>query len=190
MTQALLVASYALDVLALLVMVRVIISWVPGINPFNPLVRWLRRIVDPILAPFRKLLPTFASIDISPLLAILVIYLLADLLRNLAFYGSIDPLYTAASLISQLVLNIIIIVIVVVLLRVVLSLFHADPWHPVTMTIRELSRPFIRPFAGIAAARRSTAVDLAAVFAFIGYLVLYLAARYALGLLVVSLAGR
>jgi uncharacterized protein YggT (Ycf19 family) len=65
-----------------------------------------------------------------------------------------------------------------VLLRLVISLFHADPWHPMTMAIREMSRPFVRPFTGMMS--RSVSVDTASLFAFIAYLILYFVAQAAL----------
>jgi uncharacterized protein YggT (Ycf19 family) len=64
---------------------------------------------------------------------------------------------------------------------VVLSLFHADPWHPLTVTVREVSRPLVRPFTGIAPA--SAAVDNAAVIGFVAYLILFFLARAALSAL-------
>ncbi len=79
---------------------------------------------------------------------------------------------------EQLVLTLIIIVCIIVLLRLVISLFHADPWHPLTMAIREMSRPFIRPFTGMV--NRSASVDMASLLAFVAYLILYFVAQAAL----------
>jgi YggT family protein len=176
----LILLSDACDLLALLVIVRVFISWIPGVNQWNPIVKLIRQIADPILAPFRRVLPSFGGIDLSPLLAIIVIREIGTVFYAFAVYGSISIGHLIISAIGQLILNLIILVCVLVLIRVVLSLFHADPWHPLTMAIREVSRPFVKPFVGVAAASRTASVDTAALFAFIAYLILYFVARQAL----------
>ena len=59
------------NILELLIFARILLTWLP-ISPWNPIARWLRRIVDPILRPFRRILPTFSGMAFSPLLARLV----------------------------------------------------------------------------------------------------------------------
>ena len=83
---------------------------------------------------------------------------------------------------EQLVLTLIIIVAVLVLLRFLLSLFHADPWHPLTRGIRAMAQPFVRPFDGIIA--HSSGIDVEALVAFITYLVIFVIAKVALDWLV------
>jgi YggT family protein len=164
-----------LNILALIILVRILLSWFPGVNPRNPLVIVIKAIADPVIAPFRGVLPTFAGmLDLSPVVAIVLIEVLAQVFSTLAAnYGvSLGPLIVYV--IGQLVTTLIIIVCVIVLLRLVISLFHADPWHPMTMAIREMSRPLVRPFTGMVS--RGADVDMAAVFAFIAYLILYFVA--------------
>ena len=57
--------------LTVLIIARIAVSWI-GLSPWHPIVRWLRVIVDPILAPFRRILPSFSGIDFSPILALVV----------------------------------------------------------------------------------------------------------------------
>ena len=178
--------GYVLEVLTLIVVIRVIISWIPGLNPYHPLVRLVRAIADPILAPFRGLLPTFGGmLDISPLLALIVLEVLAQICFNLSYDVGISGYSLAAIVVSgleQLVLTLVVIVAVLVLLRFLLSLFHADPWHPLTRGIRAMSQPFVRPFDGIIA--HSSGIDMEALVAFVTYLVVFLLARVALDWLV------
>ena len=181
--------GYALEILAIIVLIRVLLSWIPGLNPYHPLVRLIRAIADPILAPFRGLLPTFGGmIDISPVLAIIVLEVGANICFSLGFNvgvagASIGAILVAA--LEQLVLTLIIIVAVLVLLRFLLSLFHADPWHPLTRGIRAMSQPFVRPFSGIAA--RGSGIDVEALVALVVYLVIFFAAKLVLDWLVVTI---
>jgi YggT family protein len=51
-------------------------SWVNP-DPYNPIVQFLTRITEPVLRPLRKLVPAYRlGIDLSPLIAILIIYFL------------------------------------------------------------------------------------------------------------------
>ena len=61
----------------LAILVRVIMSWVPLRLPFglNELV-W--NVTEPVLAPIRRFLPMAGGFDFSPLIALLLIQLIAD----------------------------------------------------------------------------------------------------------------
>jgi len=81
-----LVASL-LSVLSLLIIVEVLVSWaivlrIGGVSSYAPWVRTLRRLVDPILEPIRRLVPPerMGGLDISPLIAIMLIQFLQQLL--------------------------------------------------------------------------------------------------------------
>lgn len=65
-------------VLTLLILARVIISWVmPGGG--GGLVAFVYAATEPILAPIRNLLPATAGIDFSPLIAILILQVITRL---------------------------------------------------------------------------------------------------------------
>ena len=51
-----------------------VISWITP-NPYNPVVRLLRRLTEPVLAPLRGLLPPWKTfgLDFSPMIVILLI---------------------------------------------------------------------------------------------------------------------
>jgi len=59
-----------------IVIIRALISWVSP-DPYNPIVRFLYRATEPVLRPVRRLIPLGnIGIDISPVIIIVVIYLL------------------------------------------------------------------------------------------------------------------
>lgn len=67
-----------------LIIIRALVSWVNP-DPFNPIVQFLQRATEPILAPIRRALRMqFWTIDISPIIAILgLIFLQGFLVRTL-----------------------------------------------------------------------------------------------------------
>lgn len=57
------------------IIARALVSWVNP-DPWNPIVQFLERATEPVLAPIRRRLSWQIGIDLSPLVAILVIYFL------------------------------------------------------------------------------------------------------------------
>ena len=57
-----------------IVIARVVVSWVNA-DPWNPIVQFLHRATEPVLAPIRRWLPGWRlGIDISPVIVILALY--------------------------------------------------------------------------------------------------------------------
>jgi YggT family protein len=62
------------------IIIRALITWVNP-DPYNPIVQFLTRVTEPILSPIRRFLPTYRiGMDLSPLIAILIIYFMRDFL--------------------------------------------------------------------------------------------------------------
>lgn len=157
-------------VLQLLILARIILTWLP-VSPWNPVARWLRRIVDPILRPFRRVLPTFAGMDFSPLLALVVLYVLNQVIDVFLLTGTVSPGHALLSVLRLVLLRVIIVFCLLLFVRLLFSFFHADPWHPLVMGIRRISDPLVRPFATVVP--RSVAIDGGAAIAFLVFLVVY-----------------
>ena len=61
-----------MQILLFAVVLRAVISWFP-LGPGNALVRILNEVTEPILAPLRRVVPQLGMIDITPMIAILVL---------------------------------------------------------------------------------------------------------------------
>lgn len=73
-----------LSVIQWLVIIAAVISWVNP-DPRNPIVQFLYRTTEPILRPFRRILPPgrTGGIDFSPILVILAIIFIKTFLARL-----------------------------------------------------------------------------------------------------------
>lgn len=74
-----------LTILYWLILIRALISWVNP-DPSNPIVQFLLKATEPILAPIRRLLPLDFrfGIDISPIIAFMgIMFLRSFLVRTL-----------------------------------------------------------------------------------------------------------
>ncbi|KTT11056.1 membrane protein [Pseudomonas oryzihabitans] len=69
------VASLLLKVFFFALIISVILSWVAPQN-HNPAAELVNQICEPLLAPFRRLLPSLGGLDLSPIFAFIVINLL------------------------------------------------------------------------------------------------------------------
>lgn len=74
------VLHYVLNFYMWVVIARAVLSWVNP-DPYNPIVRFLASVTDPVLYPIRRRLPLFfGGIDFSPMLVILAIVFLDNFL--------------------------------------------------------------------------------------------------------------
>lgn len=64
------------EVLTIAVFARAVISWFP-VQPGNRLVAFLYQITEPILEPLRRIVPRVGMMDITPLVAIILLQVAA-----------------------------------------------------------------------------------------------------------------
>jgi YggT family protein len=70
-----------LQIYYLILIVRIVLSWVPSVpEPVRPLARGVRAVTDPLLIPLRGLIPSIRmgamALDVSPILLFLAIVIL------------------------------------------------------------------------------------------------------------------
>lgn len=74
------VLDYVLQLYTYVIVARALVSWVNP-DPYNPIVQFLHKVTEPVLAPFRQLTGSYRTgIDFSPILVILVIFFLRSFL--------------------------------------------------------------------------------------------------------------
>ena len=77
-TLGMLINIYFIAILA-----SIIISWVaPG--SYNPLILLLHQLTEPVMAPFRKIVPAMGGLDLSPIFVFLAINVLQIMLGHIA----------------------------------------------------------------------------------------------------------
>jgi YggT family protein len=76
------VLDFVLLFLMVFIIARAVLSWVSP-DPYNPIVRFIHNVTEPILYRIRKRLPmVFGGIDFSPIVVFLVIMFLRDFMVN------------------------------------------------------------------------------------------------------------
>ncbi|MBC3928052.1 YggT family protein [Undibacterium sp. CY21W] len=74
------VLQWVLYGLMALLVLEAIFSWV---NPHAPLAPFIRALNEPLLSPFRKVLPALGGLDFSPLLVLILLQILSRVLNEL-----------------------------------------------------------------------------------------------------------
>ncbi len=71
-----------LSIYYFILIIRVILTWFPNLDWSNPILSTMSTITDPYLNLFRNIIPLIGGIDISPILAFIVLqFLQSSLLR-------------------------------------------------------------------------------------------------------------
>lgn len=68
------------QLLVLLVVVSVILSYF--MDPYHPIRRSIDSVVEPMLAPIRRVVPLIGVLDLSPLILIILLQVVSNLLVN------------------------------------------------------------------------------------------------------------
>jgi YggT family protein len=71
------------NIYTLLLLIRVLLSWFPNVNWYNPVFSLLSQLTDPYLNLFRSIIPAVGGMDFSPILALLTLQFLAGALGSL-----------------------------------------------------------------------------------------------------------
>ena len=73
--------AFVIRLLAFAILIRALLSWVRP-DPYNPIVRALDAITEPILQPLRQIIPRMGMIDVTPMVAMFLLFFLAELVRS------------------------------------------------------------------------------------------------------------
>lgn len=80
MNEVLRLIALILQIMVFAIFARAILSWFVPAHSGNALVNVLIQITEPILAPFRRIIPQFGMMDLSPLVAIIVLQVISRVL--------------------------------------------------------------------------------------------------------------
>ena len=73
-------------VLIAAIFARVLLSWIPmgDGSQLNPLVAIIYQITEPILAPLRRIIPRIGIFDLTPTIAIIILYVILNVINQLS----------------------------------------------------------------------------------------------------------
>lgn len=72
-----------IEIYTFVLLIRILMTWIPNLDPHNPIVQMLLQVTDPVLEPARRLIPPIGMIDISPIVVFIALGIIQQLLRSL-----------------------------------------------------------------------------------------------------------
>lgn len=76
--------AQAIQLYIFVLLARILVTWIPNLDPSNPAVQLLFRVTDPVLEPARRIIPPIGMIDISPIVVFFALQILSGMLMDLA----------------------------------------------------------------------------------------------------------
>ncbi len=73
------IVAIVIQLLGLAILARALLSWFVR-DPYNPVTRALDQVTEPILQPLRRVIPRMGMMDITPLVAIIGLSVIARIL--------------------------------------------------------------------------------------------------------------
>lgn len=71
-----------------LIILRIFLTWIPTVKWESQPFSFLKNIVDPVLLPFRSIIPPIGGLDLSPIIALLFLqFVRAAILQLLYHFG-------------------------------------------------------------------------------------------------------
>jgi YggT family protein len=139
-----------------IIVIRALISWVNP-DPYNPFVKFLRSITEPVLRLARRVFPTRGLIDLSPIYVIFFLIFLRILIVETLLVlsrapDSFTPLVVLAIFLYAIVYILAIVInflIIIIVIRAIVSWISPDPYNPIVRAIYAVTEPILMPLRSI-----------------------------------------
>jgi YggT family protein len=156
------IAILLINLFILLLIGRAVLSWVPELA-YTEIGRMIVTATEWYLAPIRRVIPPVGAIDVSFIVGILLLYLLAALIGSGSIIG------TLVSVIS----SVLIFLVILLVIRIIFGFFRMDPWHPISQMIMAVTDPLVAPFRSWIRKPRYGQFDWAPIAATVALLVVW-----------------
>jgi YggT family protein len=148
--------NVALIVYVWIIIIRALISWVHP-DPNNPFIIFLNRITDPVLGLARRITPSTGRIDLSPLVAILVlIFIRMFLVGTLLLWADYGAGFQAIFILGIFIFSVttllrmlIHFLIIIIVIWAIISWVSPNPYNPIVLAIFAVVDPILRPLQKI-----------------------------------------
>lgn len=134
-----------IDLYVAAILLRLLLQWVRA-DFYNPLCQFLVKVTNPVVIPFRRILPAIGPVDTGSVVVMLVLQAIGVFL--ITRMGSIDMpvpqifIYSGVKLLMMLLITYMILIIA----SVILSWFGQRARHPIIPLVYQLTEPVLRPF--------------------------------------------
>jgi len=132
------------DLYLVVLCARLILAWQRA-DYFNPVTRFIIKVTQPIVAPVRRLIPTFKGIEFATLFCIIVIEYIKFILLNLIAFGEVDFIVLLGIALIATLKLILTVFFYAILIGAIMS-FLSPGQTPITQVLWQISSPILTPF--------------------------------------------
>jgi YggT family protein len=138
---------YAIWLYMIIIIVRALLSWVNP-DPYNPVVRFLRRATDPALYFIRRNIPLpRTALDVSPIVLLLALMLLDTFIMKTLFDLRLNlPVNILRNILYACVIalqSILRIYMFIVIIRAIISWVNPDPYNFLVRAVYDITEPIL-----------------------------------------------
>lgn len=139
------VVKTLLDLYLIAYILRFLLHW--GRADFhNPLSQFVLRITEPVVRPLRRFVPGWRGLDLSPLIALLLLQLaVTAMLMFMATGGVANAGMLLYYAVLRVVVGIVRLYFFAILVHVILSWVSPGTWNPLVSVLHSLVQPVLRP---------------------------------------------
>jgi len=73
--------NFVVRLITILVIIKVFLSYF--MSPYHPVRLFIDRVVEPMLSPIRKIIPSIGMVDISPLVLIVIVQIIGSVMISI-----------------------------------------------------------------------------------------------------------
>lgn len=128
----------------LMVMLRFILQWARA-DFYNPISQFIIKITDPLLKPFRRVIPGFAGLDMAAITLMLILKFVETLLILAISGQSIHLLVILIFSATGLLSTFLYVFIFAIIIMAIASWIAPGNYNPVLNLIQQLIAPIMRP---------------------------------------------
>lgn len=139
------VVKTLLELYLIAYILRFLLQW--GRADFhNPLSQFILRITDPVVRPLRRVVPGWRGLDLSPVVALLLLQLVVTaVLLVLATGGVVNAGMLLYYAVLRIIVGIVRLYFFAILVHVIMSWVNPGAWNPVISVLHSLVQPVLRP---------------------------------------------
>lgn len=152
------------DLYVVAILLRLLLQWVRA-DFYNPMCQFLVRITNPVLIPFRRVIPAIGRVDTASIVVMLLLEAMGVFLIASLGGGSPDLLQIIVYSVIKLIMMLLITYAILIIVSVILSWVGRGARHPMIPLVYQLTEPVLRPFRKVIPP--IAGIDLSPLFALI-----------------------
>lgn len=134
-----------IDLYVAAILLRLLLQWVRA-DFYNPMCQFLVKVTNPVIVPFRRLIPAIGPVDTASIVVMLLLQATGVFLITSLGSAVLSPAQVVVYSVVKLLMMLLLTYTVLIIVSVILSWIGGRARHPIVPLIFQLTEPVLRPF--------------------------------------------